>query len=76
MEKNKGEKSLGVIWGMRDVRNEPGLLLEEAKLGALSLLEDLLAEFFQLLLFGVVFLLGFPNVLYVPKAPRVPSLLV
>lgn len=71
MEKNKGEKSCN-----EDVRNEAGLLLEEAKLGALSLLEDLLAEFFQLLLFGVVFLLGFPNVLYVPKAPRVPSLLV
>lgn len=63
-------------FGERDVRNEAGLFLEEAKLGALSLFDDLFAEFLQLLLFGIAFLLGFPNVLYVTKASRVPSFLV
>ncbi|KAK2982379.1 hypothetical protein RJ640_012581 [Escallonia rubra] len=59
-----------------DLRDEASLFLEKAELGALTLLLDLLAELLQLLLFGVVLLLRLPHVLYVPKAARVPSLLV
>ncbi|KAK3034969.1 hypothetical protein RJ639_033347 [Escallonia herrerae] len=58
-----------------DLRDEASLLLGKARLGAHALL-DLLAELFQLLLFGVVLLLRLPHVLYVPKVACVPSLLV
>lgn len=52
------------------------MLLELAELGAFAFFDDLLAELVELLLFGGVLLLGLPDVLDVPEAPRVPSLLV
>lgn len=52
------------------------MFLEKPELIAFSLLLDLLAEFLQLLLLRLVLLLRLPYVLYVPEAPRVPSLLV
>lgn len=52
------------------------MFLEKPELIAFSLLLDLLAEFLQLLLLPLVLLLRLPYVLYVPEAPRVPSLLV
>lgn len=50
--------------------------LEKAELGTLALLDDLFAELVQLLVFGVALLLRLPDVLDVPKAACVPSLLV
>lgn len=59
-----------------NIRNEASLFLEKTKLRALPLLLNLFPELFQFLLLGIMLLLSFPYVLYVPKTPRVPSLLV
>lgn len=58
------------------LRNKAGLFLEETKLGAFTLFVDLFAELFEFFVFGVAFLLGFPDVFDVAEAPSVPSLLV
>ncbi|KAM1236561.1 hypothetical protein ACFXTH_037767 [Malus domestica] len=62
---------------LENLRSDRSLVpMQKVKLGTLVLLDNLFAELVQLLIFGVALLLCLPDVLDVPKAACVPSLLV